>query len=423
MDTQNSTEKELQNSTEKELLDGLLDQLLKNYKKPEDVLGEQGLLKRLSKAILERALGAELTGHLGYEKHDPAGYGRGNARNGSTEKTLKGKNGEITIDVPRDRKGSFEPQIVKKHQTRFDGFDEKILSMYARGMTTRDIQGHLQEIYGVEVSPTLISNVTEVVSEEVKAWQNRPLEAVYPIVYLDALHVKIRDAGHVQNRAIYVAIGVKLDGDKEVLGLWAGQAEGAKFWLQVVTELKNRGVQDIFIACVDGLKGLPQAIETVFPKAQVQLCIVHLVRNCLNYVSWKERKVVAADLKPIYRAATSEDAQQQLEAFAEKWDGRYPSISQIWRRNWEQVTPFFAYPAEIRKVIYTTNAVESLNMSLRKVIKTRGSFPNEEAATKLMYLALERAARKWTRPVTDWKAALNRFAILYEDRLPREVMA
>jgi putative transposase len=423
MDTQNSTEKELQNSTEKELLDGLLDQLLKNYKKPEDVLGEQGLLKRLSKAILERALGAELTGHLGYEKHDPAGYGRGNARNGSTEKTLKGKNGEITIDVPRDRKGSFEPQIVKKHQTRFDGFDEKILSMYARGMTTRDIQGHLQEIYGVEVSPTLISNVTEVVSEEVKAWQNRPLEAVYPIVYLDALHVKIRDAGHVQNRAIYVAIGVKLDGDKEVLGLWAGQAEGAKFWLQVVTELKNRGVQDIFIACVDGLKGLPQAIETVFPKAQVQLCIVHLVRNCLNYVSWKERKVVAADLKPIYRAATSEDAQQQLEAFAEKWDGRYPSISQIWRRNWEQVTPFFAYPAEIRKVIYTTNAVESLNMSLRKVIKTRGSFPNEEAATKLMYLALERAARKWTRPVTDWKAALNRFAILYEDRLPRGVMA
>jgi len=248
-------------------------------------------------------------------------------------------------------------------------------------------------------------------------------EAVYPIVYLDALHVKIRDAGHVQNRAIYVAIGVKLDGDKEVLGLWAGQAEGAKFWLQVVTELKNRGVQDIFIACVDGLKGLPQAIETVFPKAQVQLCIVHLVRNCLNYVSWKERKTVAADLKPIYRAATSEEAQQRLATFAEKWDGRYPSISQIWRRNWEQVTPFFAYPTEIRKVIYTTNAVESLNMSLRKVIKTRGSFPTEEAATKLLYLALERAARRWTRPVADWKAALNRFAILCEDRLPRGALA
>ena len=411
-----------QKPTEKELLDGLLDELLKNYKKPEDILGEQGLLKRLSKAVLERALGAELTAHLGYEKHDSAGYGSGNSRNGTTEKTLKGKNGEITVEVPRDRNATFEPQIVKKHQTRFDGFDDKILSMYARGMTTRDIQGHLQEIYGVEVSPTLISNVTEAVAEEVKAWQSRPLEAVYPILYLDALHVKMRDAGHVQNRAMYVAIGVKLDGDKEVLGLWAGQAEGAKFWLQVVTELKNRGVQDIFIACVDGLKGLPQAIETVFPKAQVQLCIVHLVRNCLNYVCWKERKAVATDLKPIYRAASSEDAGLQLEAFAEKWDGRYPSISQIWRRHWDQVTPFFAYPAEIRKVIYTTNAVESLNMSLRKVIKTRGSFPNEDAALKLLYLALERVAKKWTRPVLDWKAALNRFAILYEDRIPRGVL-
>lgn len=414
---------ETQNPTKKELLDGLLDQLLKDYKKPEDILGEQGLLKQLSKAILERALGAELTEHLGYEKHDPAGYGKGNSRNGTSEKTLKSKNGEITVEVPRDRNSTFEPQIVKKHQTRFDGFDEKILSMYARGMTTRDIQGHLEEIYGVEVSPTLISNVTDAVVEEVKAWQSRPLDTVYPILYLDALHVKIRDAGHVQNRAIYVALGVKLEGNKEVLGLWAGQAEGAKFWLQVVTELKNRGVQDIFIACVDGLKGLPQAIEAVFPKAQVQLCIVHLVRNCLNYVSWKERKTVAADLKPIYRATTSDDAWQQLGAFAEKWDGRYPSISQIWRRNWDQVSPFFAYPAEIRKVIYTTNAVESLNMSLRKVIKTRGSFPNEEAALKLLYLALERVAKRWTRPVQDWKAALNRFAILYEERLPRGAAA
>ena len=400
----------------------LIDQLLTDYKKPEDIIGENGLLKQLTKAILERALEAEMTDHLGYEKHDPAGYGSGNVRNGSTEKTLKGKNGEVRIEVPRDRKGTFEPQIVKKHQTRFDGFDEKILSMYARGMTTRDIQGHLEEIYGVEVSPTLISNVTDAVVEEVKTWQSRPLEAVYPILYLDALQVKIRDAGHVQNRAMYVAMGVKLDGDKEALGLWAGQAEGAKFWLQVVTELKNRGVQDIFIACVDGLKGLPQAIETVYPQAQVQLCIVHLVRNCLNYVSWKERKTVAADLKPIYQAATSEDAWRQLEAFAEKWDDRYPNISQIWRRNWDQVTPFFAYPAEIRKVIYTTNAVESLNMSLRKVIKTRGSFPNEEAALKLLYLGLERVAQKWTRPVQDWKAALNRFAIVYQDRLPGGVL-
>lgn len=410
-----------QEPTKEELLDSLVDQLVKGYKKPEDILGEQGLLKQFSKRLVERALGSELTDHLGYEKHDPAGRGSGNSRNGTTPKTLKGKSGEIQVEVPRDRNGTFEPQIVKKHQTRFDGFDDKILSMYARGMTTRDIQAHLEEIYGVEVSPTLISNVTDTVVEEVKAWQNRPLDAVYPILYLDALHVKIRDAGHVQNRAIYVALGVQLEGHKEVLGLWAGQAEGAKFWLQVVTELKNRGVQDIFIACVDGLKGLPQAIETVFPKAQVQLCIVHLVRNSLNYVSWKERKAVAADLKPIYGAATSDDGWQRLEAFAEKWDGRYPSISQIWRRNWDQVSPFFAYPAEIRKIIYTTNAVESLNMSLRKVIKTRGSFPNEEAALKLLYLGLERAAKKWTRPVLDWKAALNRFAILYEDRLPRGV--
>src|SRR4051812_26365034 len=259
MDEQNVTKKK---PAQNELLNELVEQLLKDYKQPEEILGEQGLLKQLSKAILERALNAELTEHLGYKKHDPAGYGSGNARNGSTEKTLKGKNGEILVEVPRDRNGSFEPQIVKKHQTRFDGFDDKILSMYARGMTTRDIQGHLEEIYGVEVSPTLISNVTDAVVEDVKAWQSRPLEAVYPILYLDALHVKIRDAGHVQNRAMYVAIGVKLDGEKEVLGLWAGQAEGAKFWLQVVTELKNRGVQDIFIACVDGLKGLPQAIET-----------------------------------------------------------------------------------------------------------------------------------------------------------------
>jgi putative transposase len=290
-------------------------------------------------------------------------------------------------------------------------------------MTTRDIQGHLQEIYGVEVSPSLISNVTEAVADEVKAWQNRPLEAVYPIVYLDALQVKIREAGQVQKCAIYVAIGINLDGNKEVLGLWAGQTEGAKFWLQVVTELKNRGVQDIFIACVDGLKGLPAAIEAVFPKAQVQLCIVHLVRNCLNYVSWKERKMVAADLKPIYGAATSDEGWQRLEGFAEKWDGRYPSISQIWRRNWDQVSPFYAYPREIRKVIYTTNAVESLNMSLRKVIKTRGSFPHEEAAMKLLYLALERVAKKWTRPLQDWKAALNRFAILFEERVPRGAWA
>lgn len=401
----------------------LIDRLLADYKKPEDIIGDNGLLKQLTKAVLERALQAEMTDHLGYEKHDPVGQNTGNSRNGKTTKSLKGEFGELPLETPRDRNGSFEPKIVAKGQTRFAGFDSKILSLYARGMSTREIQGHLEEIYGVEVSPTLISNVTEAVMEDVRAWQNRPLDAIYPIVYLDALYLKIRDSGHIQNKAIYVVIGVNLEGSKEVLGLWAGQSEGAKFWLQVLTELKNRGVADIFIACVDGLKGFPQAIETVFPKTQVQLCIVHLLRSCLNYVSWKQRKQVAADLKPIYRASTAEDAGEKLEAFAAKWDGVYPMLSQIWRRNWEQVIPFFAYPAEIRKVIYTTNAVESLNMSLRKVIKTRGSFPSEEAAIKLLYLALEHIAKRWTQPLQDWKGALNRFAILLEDRLPRAALA
>ena len=295
--------------------------------------------------------------------------------------------------------------------------------MYARGMSTREIQGHLEEIYKVEVSPTLISNVTEAVMEEVKSWQSRPLDAVYPIVYLDALVVKIRETGHVRNKAIYVIIGVNLQGNKEVLGLWAGplgnDAEGAKFWLQVLTELKNRGVADLFIACVDGLKGFPASIATVFPEAQVQLCMVHQVRASLNYVSWKQRKAVAADLQPIYRASTAEEAELRLDEFSAKWDGTYPTISPMWRRNWEHLTPFFAYPADIRKVIYTTNAVESLNMSLRKVIKTRGSFPHQEAAMKLLYLALEHIAKKWTKPVQDWKAALQRFAILLGDRVPK----
>jgi putative transposase len=401
----------------------LIDKLLADYKNPEDIIGENGLLKQLTKAILERAMQAEITEHLGYEKHDQAGNNSGNSRNGKTTKALKGDFGEVPLETPRDRNGTFEPKIVAKGQTRFTGFDDKIVSMYARGMSTREITGHLEEIYGVEVSPTLISSVTEAVMEEVKGWQGRPLEPVYPIVYLDALYVKIRDAGHIRNRAIYVAIGVSLRGNKEVLGLWTGEAEGAKFWLQVLTDLKNRGMADIFIACVDGLTGFPKAIEAVFPQAQVQLCIVHQVRASLNYVSWKQRKSVAADLRSIYRAATVEDAFLNLEAFAEKWDSAYPTISQMWRRNWEQLTPFFAYPADIRKVIYTTNAIESLNMSLRKVIKTRGSFPNPEAALKLLFLALEHIAKKWTMPVQDWKAALQRFAILLGDRVPLDALA
>src|SRR5882672_13772 len=401
----------------------LIDKLLAGYKKPEDIIGEHGLLKQLTKAVLERTMQAEMTQHLGYEKHGQAGNNSGNSRNGKTAKALKGDFGEVPLETPRDRNGTFEPKIVTKGQTRFTGFDDKIVSMYARGMSTREIAGHLEEIYGVEVSPALISSVTEAVMEEVKDWQGRPLDTIYPIVYLDALYVKVRDAGHIRNRAIYVAIGVNLKGNKEVLGLWTGEAEGAKFWLQVLTDLKNRGVADIFIACVDGLTGFPKAIETVFPQAQVQLCIVHQVRASLNYVSWKHRKAAAGDLQLIYRSTTAEDAYFKLEAFAEKWDGAYPTFSQMWRRNGEHLTPFFAYPADIRKVIYTTNAIESLNMSLRKIIKTRGSFPHPEAALKLLFLALEHIAKKWTMPVQNWKAALRRFAILLGDRVPQDALA
>jgi len=398
--------------------DELIDNLLKGYKKPEDLIGENGLLKQLTKRLLERAMAAELTEQVGYEVHDAEGRNSGNSRNGTSAKTVKGTFGTLPIEVPRDRNGTFEPQIVGKHQRRFTGFDENIISLYARGLSTREIQQHLEEIYQVEVSPGLISSVTDEVIDEVKAWQNRQLDAVYPIVYLDALQFKVRDGGHVRNKAIYVAIGVGLDGLKEVLGLWIAQTEGAKFWLQVVTELKNRGVGDIFIACVDGLKGFPEAIESVFPKTEVQLCIVHLVRHSLNFVGWKQRKEVATDLKKIYASATEDEAETRLTEFAEKWDDKFPMISRSWRSNWPRVIPFFAHPPEIRRVIYTTNAIESLNMSLRKVTKTRSSFPNDEAVLKLLYLALRNIAKKWTMPIHDWKAALNRFAIIYEDRMP-----
>ena len=395
----------------------LVDELLKDYQKPEDIIGENGLLKQLTKALLERAMSAELTDHLGYEKHDSSGKNSGNSRNGSSKKQLKGDFGTLPLEVPRDRNSTFEPKIIAKGQTRFTGFDERILSLYARGMTVREIQGHLEELYKVEVSPGLISSVTEGVIEEAREWQNRSLDEIYPIVYLDALHLKIRDGGQVRNKAIYVVIGINLEGRKEVLGLWVAQTEGAKFWLQIVTELKNRGVKDILIACVDGLKGFPEAIESVFPKTEVQLCIVHMVRHSLNYVGWKERKEVASDLKLIYRASTEEQAKAELERFANKWDAKYPSISQSWRRNWERIIPFFSHPPEVRKVIYTTNAIESLNMSLRKVTKTRGSFPNDESAVRLLYLALCNISKRWTMPIQNWGAALNRFAIIYQDRL------
>ena len=396
----------------------LIDNLLKNYKKPEDLIGENGLLKQLTKQLLERAMAAEMTDHVGYDKHDAAGNNSGNSRNGKSAKTLKGTFGELALETPRDRNGTYEPQIIEKHQTRFTGFDANILSLYSRGLSTREIQQHLEEIYHVEVSPGLISSVTDEVLDEVKTWQNRQLDPVYPIMYLDAIQFKVRDNGHVRNKAIYLAIGVTIEGYKEVLGLWIAQTEGAKFWLQVVTELKNRGVTDIFIACVDGLKGFPEAIESVFPQTEVQLCIVHLVRHSLNYVGWKQRKEVARELKLIYTAATEVEAEQRLDEFSLKWDAKFPMIAKSWRSNWARVIPFFAHPPEIRKVIYTTNAIESLNMSLRKVTKARSSFPNDEAVSKLLYLALRNIAKKWTMPVHAWKDALNRFAIIYENRLP-----
>ena len=394
----------------------LLDSLLADYRKPEDLIGENGLLKQLTKLLVEKALEAEMADHLGHGKNEPVENPAGNTRNGKSKKTLKGEFGELPIEIPRDRHGTFEPQLIPKHQTRWSGFDDKILSLYARGMTVREIQAHLEEMYGTEVSPTLISSVTDAVIEEVKAWQSRPLDSIYPIVYLDCIHVKVRD-GSVRVKAVYLAIGLNMAGEKEVLGLWIAQTEGAKFWLQVITELKNRGVQDIFIACVDGLKGFPEAIEAVYPRAAVQLCIVHMVRHSLNYVSWKMRPEVAADLKRIYTCATADEAEQMLGKFEDKWDDTYLPISQSWRLNWPRIIPFFDYPPEIRKVIYTTNAIESVNMSLRKITKNRGSFPSDEALLKLFYLALRNISRKWTMPIRDWKAALNRFTIQFEDRM------
>ena len=407
-------------TAQKALPPDLIDSLLSGYKNPEDLIGEHGLLKQLTKALVERALEAEMEAHLGHAKNESVTNTAKNTRNGKSSKTLKGEFGELPIEIPRDRHGNFEPQLIPKHQTRWAGFDEKILSLYARGMTVREIQGHLEEMYGAEVSPSLISSVTDAVADEVKLWQSRPLDTLYPIVYLDCIHVKVRDSGAVRTKAVYLALGINMAGEKELLGIWIAQTEGAKFWLQVVTEMKNRGVQDIFIACVDGLKGFPEAIETVYPKTAVQLCIVHMVRYSLNYVSWKLREEVAAGLRAIYSSSTVEEAGQQLDEFEEKWGEDYPSIIKSWRSNWARLIPFFDYPPEIRKVIYTTNAIESVNMSLRKITKNRGSFPSDEALLKLFYLALINISKKWTMPIRDWKAALNRFNIQFEDRMPQQ---
>lgn len=400
---------------ERTKLEAALDELIEG-KGPEEITGPGGLLKQLTKALLERAMNAELTQHLGYVKNAPEGRGTGNSRNGRSRKRVQGDFGEVHIEVPRDRKGSFDPQILPKHERRFAGFDDKIISMYARGMSTRDIQAHLHEIYGVEVSAGLVSEVTDAVMEDVRAWQSRPLEPLYMILYLDALVVKMRHEGRVENRAVFVAIGITQEGTKEVLGLWTSATEGAKLWMQILTEIRNRGVQEILIACVDGLRGFPEAIQAVYPRTEVQLCIVHIVRNSLAYVSWKDRKQVAADLKLIYRAASADAAEQHLEAFEAKWGPRYPTIARMWQRHWAGISPLFAYPEEIRRAVYTTNVVESLHMTLRKVIKTRASFPNEESALKLLYLALKNIAQRW-QASRDWRTSLNHFMLRYGDRI------
>ncbi len=369
----------------------------------------------LTKITVETALNAELDDHLGYSKHKASDTT--NSRNGSTRKTLQTDDGQFQVDTPRDRDGSFEPQLVKKHQRRFTSMDDKILFLYAQGMTTREIVETFKEMYDAEISPTLISNVTNAVIEQVVEWQSRPLDAVYPIVYLDCIVLKIRQDKQVINKAIYLALGVNLEGHKELLGLWISENEGAKFWLNVLTEMQNRGVKDILIACVDGLKGFPDAINTAFPKTQIQLCIVHMVRNSMKYVSWKDYKAIAADLKRIYKSVTEEEALLALEQFAERWDDKYPQISKSWRTHWDNLNTLFNYPEDIRRAIYTTNAIESLNSVIRKAVKKRKLFPSDDSAKKVVYLAIQQASKKWTMPIRNWKAALNRFIIEFEDRL------
>jgi putative transposase len=399
------------------LPDELVDELLAGAKTEEEIVGPGGLLSQLTKRLVERAMEVELTDHLGYEPHQEPPGGAGNTRNGGTPKTLVTEHGPVDIKTPRDRDGSFEPMIVRKRQRRFEGFDEKILALYARGMSTRDIEAHLRELYGVSVGRDLISRVTDAVVEDAKAWQQRPLDDLYPVLFLDALVLKIRDGGSVQRKACYLAMAITMDGQREVLGMWFQQTEGAKFWMQVLNELKHRGVSDILICCVDGLKGFPDAIEAVFPETMVQTCIVHLIRQSLKYVPRREYDQVVKALKPIYTATDVDQAQEALERFDQKWGKQLPPVVKAWRENWEYVIPFMAFPSDVRRVIYTTNPIEALNRQLRKAIKTKGHFPNEEAAKKLIYLSIINATPKWTR-VAGWTKALLAFKIHFEDRLP-----
>lgn len=395
----------------------LLEELLKSAKRPEDLLGPDGLLHRLKGALMERMLEAEMSEHLGFDRNEARSRGAGNSRNGHTTKTVQTEAGSVEIRVPRDRQGTFEPQLVPKHRRRLEGFDDKVLALYARGLSVRDIQGHLRELYGTDVSPDLISRVTDAVVDDVRAWQGRPLEAVYPILYLDALFVSVRDGATVTKKAVYVALGMTLEGRREVLGFWIEGSEGARFWLSVLTDLKNRGVEDIFFVCCDGLSGFPQAIEAAFPKAIVQTCIVHMIRASLRYVGFADRRPMVTALRTIYGADTPDAAEQALDAFAERWGAKHPAVVKLWRSRWAEVTPFLAYPKPIRRILYTTNTIESLNAQLRKVLRPKGHFPNDEAVFKILFLALQRAQVRWRSPI-QWKQALAHFAIVFEDRLP-----
>lgn len=400
--------------------DETLDELIGDAKTATDLFGKGGLVKTLSKRLVERLLECEMEHHLGYPKNDPEGNNSGNSRNGHTKKNVILENGKIDIEVPRDRDSSFTPQLIEKRKTRLSGIDDVVLSLYGKGMTVRDIQAHIEELYDHEISKDLVSTITDGVLEEVHAWRNRPLAKIYPIVFIDGFIVSCRLNKAVCNRTVYVIFGINMDGEKEVLGLYLGESEGAKYWLSVMTELKNRGLNDIFILCADGLKGLPEAIEATLPKTIFQTCIVHMVRHSLNYVPHTDKKAVAADLKSIYSADTVELAAEKLDDFELTWDDAYPAIVKSWRANWEKIIPFFDYPKDIRKVIYTTNIIESLNRTLRKAVKNRGHFPTEDAVMKVLYLAIQGVSKKWTMPIRDWKRALNQFAIRFADRFPKE---
>ena len=401
------------------LSDALVDEILGTAQTADDLFGQDGILRALSGRLMERMLEAELTHHLGYHKHAKQGDNSGNSRNGKTSKQVKTGNGELTIEVPRDRNGDFEPQLIKKREGRLNHLNDQVLSLYSKGMTVRDIQSYLEDLYDTSISRELISTITDGVLDEVKAWRHRPLDRLYPIVFIDGFVVKCRLHNQVSNRTVYVVYGINLSGHKEVLGLYLGEKEGAKYWLSVLNDIKNRGVEDIFLLCADGLKGLPESLEAAFPQTTFQTCIVHMVRHSLNYVPHQEKKAVANDLKKIYQADTVELAEEALDDFELTWGDKYGAIVTSWRNNWEKVIPFFAFPRDIRRVIYITNIVESLNNTFRKAVRNRGHFSTEDAVMKVLYLAIQGVSKKWTMPIRHWKQALNQFAIMYPDRLPK----